>query len=197
VFAASIKDGVYFFTVRRQANKVFEVYDRLAVGMVGQQSDVENLRIGAIDFAHQEGFQRSEQDVTIHRAVNALSGPLKRAFGDFNTAPFIVRALFAEVGATPADDCFYVMDYDGDYTVRKHFAFVAGSPEASDAIQAATSSVEWSDLTLAAARKIMETTWAKTIDPEGSRDFAKLTENLTPESAILRRGTFDSAFLSL
>ncbi|MEJ5171470.1 MAG: hypothetical protein WHU10_10820, partial [Fimbriimonadales bacterium] len=39
--AASLKDGVGIVAWRRNARKVFEIYDRLAMAAIGQQSDVE------------------------------------------------------------------------------------------------------------------------------------------------------------
>lgn len=93
---------------------------------IGQQSDVENLRVAALDFAHREGYTRSEQDVTIQRVVTALSAPIKKAFGDFSTAPLVVRALFAEVGPKPESDVFTVIDFDGDYGNSVGYAVLVG-----------------------------------------------------------------------
>lgn len=115
VLAASVADGILLVTRFRQSPKLFEIYDRLAFGAIGQQSDVESIRTGAIDFAHQEGYSRSEADVTIQRVVAGLSTPLKRAFGDLGVAPVVARCLFAEVGPNPERDRFFVLDYDGDY----------------------------------------------------------------------------------
>ena len=131
----SLKEGVLVLTWRRQARKVFEIYDRLAFSAIGRQSDIESLRVAAVDFAHKEGYNRSEQDVTIQRVVAALSEPVKRAFGDFNTGPFVVRSLFAEVGVRPEDDLFYVLDYDGDFRPSKAHALVAGTEEHSKALE--------------------------------------------------------------
>ena len=134
VLAVSIDQGIVLFTYRRQARKIYEVYDRLAFAGVGQQSDVEALRVAAVDFAHQEGYNRSEQDVTIQRVATALSGPLKKAFADFGSAPVIARSLFAEVCATPEEDAYYVLDYDGDYAISKGFAVLAGSESQQEAL---------------------------------------------------------------
>src|SRR3569832_2774998 len=73
VVAVSLEDGILVFTYRRQARKIYEVYDRLIFAGIGQQSDVEALRMAAVDFASQEGYNRSEQDVTIQRVATALS----------------------------------------------------------------------------------------------------------------------------
>lgn len=134
VLAVSLNAGILIYTRRRQSRKIFEVYDRLAFAAIGQQSDVESLRTAAVEFAHQEGYNRSEQDVTIQRVVTALSGPVKNAFGDFSTSPLVAKSLFAEVNATPDQDEFYVLGYDGDYARSRRYALVAGSDDfATDA----------------------------------------------------------------
>src|SRR2546423_11440604 len=96
VLALSIKEGILLVTYRRNARKIFEIYDRLAFAAVGQQSDIESLRVAAVDFAHQEGFNRSEQDVTIQRVVTALSGAGEKTFCEFSNSPVVVGARFAE-----------------------------------------------------------------------------------------------------
>lgn len=132
VLALSIPDGIVVFTYRRQARKIFEVYDRLVFAGIGQQSDVEALRTAAVDFAHQEGYNRSEEDVTVQRVAMALSGPLKKAFADFNAAPVIARSLFAEVEDEPGEDAYYTLDYDGDYTISRGFAFLTAVDEQAE-----------------------------------------------------------------
>ena len=99
--AVSLEEGILVFTHRRQARKIYEVYDRLVFAAVGQQSDIEGLRVAAVEFTHQEGYNRSEQDVTIQRVAAALSASLKRAFaeqlGDMRMA---VGALGGKEGST-------------------------------------------------------------------------------------------------
>lgn len=187
VLAVSLQEGILAFTVRRQARKIFEIYDRLMFSAIGQQSDVESMRSAAIDFAHQEGYQRSEQDVTIQRVVGTLSQPLKRAFGDFSTAPFVMRCLFMEVCRTPEEDMYCVMDYDGDYSIRRHYAYLAGAPEAVDVIKPALAELDLSKIKPEKAVEKLRPIWAKAMDPSGEKDFAKLTENLEPEAALLER----------
>lgn len=125
--ALSIPNGLLFATLRRQAPKVFEVYDRLILGAIGQQADIESLRLAAIDFSHQEGFNRSEQDVTIQRVVQALSGPMKRNFGDLNTLPLIGRFIFGQVGETPSEDVLYTLHADGEYEQGRAPAVLAAT----------------------------------------------------------------------
>lgn len=129
VVGLSCDGGVLLATVRNSARKVFEIYDRLIYAGVGSQADLETLRVAAIDFAHSEGFTRSEDDVTIQRVVSsALSPALKKAFSDPSGAPFIGRTIFAELGESQTADKFVVLDYDGEYTSHDNFAVVAGSP---------------------------------------------------------------------
>jgi proteasome alpha subunit len=134
VIALSIEEGILFFTYRRQGRKIFEIYDRLIFSGIGQQSDVEAVRVAALEFASREAFARSDDDVTIQRVATAVSTPLKRAFNDFNSAPFVVRGLFAEVSEDPTKDEYYAIDYDGEYTVSNGWGVVAGTSGVSESI---------------------------------------------------------------
>lgn len=130
ILAISRPEGIVMVTGRRQVPKLVEIYDRMALGAIGQQSDVEAIRVAAVEFAHREGFNRSEEDVTVQRLVAGLSTSIKRAFSDFNTSPIVARALFAEVNESPAADVFVVLDFDGDYRTHSlHAAVVGKTPE--------------------------------------------------------------------
>ena len=198
VLAISLEEGILALTVRRQARKLYEVYNRLMFSAIGQQSDVESIRVAAIEFAHQEGFQRSENDVTIQRVVATLSQPLKKAFADFSSAPFVARSLLAEVGSTPADDTYYILDYDGDFSVRKSQAYLAGSDVAKEQIKSRLRELDGSKLKRKDAVLRLQEIWAAAVDPEGGSDFASLTASLTPEVALLSRSQeFDRRFTLL
>ncbi len=133
VIGISYDNGILLLTTRRRGRKVFEIYDRLMFSAMGNQADVESLRLAAIDFAHQEGFVRSPDDVTVQRVVGfALSPALKKAFGDPLTTPFVVRALFAELHATPDSDLFYILNYDGEFMPSERFAAIAGTSHAEE-----------------------------------------------------------------
>jgi len=181
VLALSIDEGILILTYRRNVRKVFEVYDRLAFAAVGQQSDIEALRVAAIDFAHQEGFNRSEQDVTVQRVVTALSGAVKKAFADFSASPFVARSLFAEVGPKLENDTYAVLDFDGDYTTRKRHAFVANTEEVAKALEEKLGAVSGEKLKLEKARKKLEEIWKSTRE-EGAED-----EGLSLEVVLIER----------
>lgn len=184
VLALSRPEGVLFFTYRRQTRKIYEIYDRLIFSGIGQQSDVDAIRNAALEFASREGFQRSEEDVTIQRVVTAMSAPLKRAFGDFGSAPWVARSLFAEVGETPEDDVFYVLDYDGDYAVTKGRAAVAGTLDIGESLDQALSEIGAGSLE--ATVEALKPVWIKAVDPDGEKG-ASATDGLTLEVALMDR----------
>jgi proteasome alpha subunit len=182
VVAFSHTDGLVMATYRRQARKVFEIYDRLAFSSIGQQSDIEALRVAAVEFAHKEGYNRSEQDVTIQRLVTALSQPLKSAFGDFNMAPIVARSLFVELGPTIEEDGYFTLDYDGDFQQHKLSAVIAGSTEDAKSLTDGLASILAKPGKLNAILKKLEDLWPKS--EEGSS-----SEELVFEAAILERST--------
>ncbi|HEY3781448.1 MAG TPA: hypothetical protein VGL56_10220 [Fimbriimonadaceae bacterium] len=172
VLALSIEEGILILSFRRTTKKIYEVYDRLAYAAIGQQSDIETLRVAAIDFAHQEGYNRSEQDVTLQRVVTALSGAVKKAFGDFSTSPFVARSLFVEVGAKPELDTFAILDYDGDFVTRRRYAFVAGDEEAEKKIEARMSEISGQKLNLKKAEKELRDAWTASREEGANEDLA-------------------------
>ncbi len=126
-------EGLLLVTVRRSQRKVYEIYDRQMFSAIGRQSDIENVRLSAIQTAHQEGFERSPDDVSLQRLVGfALSPALKKAFGDQMYVPVVIRALFAELGRTGGADCFFSLNYDGEYRQHTGIAVIAGSQRAED-----------------------------------------------------------------
>lgn len=133
VVGLSIPEGVLLLSVHRAQRKIYEIYDRLIFGGIGNQSDVETMRSAALDFAHREGFQRSPDDVTAQRLVGSvLSAALKKAFGDPFTAPFVFRGLFAELGDRPEEDAFFALGFDGEYRRETGYSMVAGTTDAEN-----------------------------------------------------------------
>jgi len=184
VLAVSLAEGVLVFTYRRQARKIYEVYDRLIFAGIGQQSDVESLRVAAVDFAHQEGYNRSEQDVTIQRVATALSAPLKKAFADFQSAPLVARTLFAEVNGSPDEDVYYVLDYDGDYTIRRRFAVLAGSEAQVAAYETRLETLKASSPEKAIDQ--LKEIWQSGMEGE-DHPAKEILESLTAEAVLLER----------
>src|SRR5450432_3393453 len=114
IAALSYRDGILFVTIARARQKLFEIYDRIAMGAIGHPGDIERLRMAAIELASTEGFTRAAADVSLRRlAFYSLSPLLKTAFEQVYGAPYLARMIFAEVGATPEEDLFLRVEYDG------------------------------------------------------------------------------------
>ena len=183
VLAISLDAGILIFTYRRQSPKIFEIYDKLAYAGLGQQSDIEAIRNSAMEFAHREGYNRSEQDVTIQRVVTAVSAPIKNAFGDFSSAPAIAISLFAELGKTADQDEFYVLDFDGDYHLHRHVATLSGREHPSINLR---EQIPLKTKPEDAARKLA-TLWME-LSSNGGKVEVSL-EGLTPEALLMERNS--------
>ena len=153
IAALSYRDGILFVTVGRARQKLFEIYDRIAMGAIGHPGDIERLRMAAIELASTEGFTRSAADVSLRRlAFYSLSPLLKTAFEQVYGAPYLARMIFAEVGATPAEDLFLRVEYDGS---------IAANGPATDAQPPRFSAVSGT----ARGTKLMETFLRREHDP--------------------------------
>lgn len=126
VFALSRPEGVLLCGVGAGQSKVFEIYDRHALAALGHPVDIEKVRQSLIEAAHLEGFTRAPEDVTVRRLLNFSLGPaLKGAFEQIFAAPLIVEGIFAEVGASPAEDILARFSYDGTHRLEKGGVAVA------------------------------------------------------------------------
>jgi proteasome alpha subunit len=137
VVALGYAEGILLFTVGQQ--KLFEIYDRIALGAIGHPGDIERLRMTAIELASTEGFTRSAADVSLRRlAYYSLSPVMKNAFEQIYGAPFLARLLFVEIGATPADDLFLEIEYDGAINLHskngadRSFAVLAATKKSAE-----------------------------------------------------------------
>lgn len=127
--------GIALLSLNRSQRKIYEIYDRQMFSAIGHQADIENIRLASIQNTHQEGFERSPDDVSIQRLVGFyLSPALKKAFGEQFTSPFVIRALFAEIGRVPAGDVFFTLNYDGEFRRHQGIAAIGGTQGAEDAM---------------------------------------------------------------
>jgi len=114
IVALGYEGGALLLTFSRDRRKIFEIYDRIAVGAIGHPGDIERLRMTAIEVASTEGFTRSAQDVSLRRLAHySLSPLLKNAFEQIYGPPFLARLLFVELGENGSPDLFLCLDYDG------------------------------------------------------------------------------------
>ena len=131
VVALIYEGGILLTTVSKGTPKLYEIYDRLALGGMGHPTDLEKLRFSLLEMAHVEGFNRSPSDVTGSRLVKYGIAPvIKQAFEEVYKAPFIVRILVAELGVRPEKDVLLTINYDGTFEEATGCAVLAATPAA-------------------------------------------------------------------
>jgi proteasome alpha subunit len=169
IAAIGYNDGILFATLGRSRQKIFEIYDRIAMGAIGHPGDIERLRMAAIELASTEGFTRSAADVSLRRlAYYSLSPVMKSAFEQVYGAPFLARLLFAEVGTRPEDDLFLRVEYDGAMATsggdmaqtRRNFAVLSASQQSTDLMEAFLKERHQPGIDLRAAINIALDAWS-------------------------------------
>ena len=144
IAALGYRDGVLFLTLGQTRQKLFEIYDRIAMGAIGHPGDIERLRMAAIELASAEGFARSAADVSLRRLVHySLSPVMKSAFEQVYGPPYLARILFAEVGVHPEDDLFLRVEYDGEIAsngatyarARQDFGVLSGTRQSGELME--------------------------------------------------------------
>jgi proteasome alpha subunit len=145
IAALGFREGILFLTVSQTRQKIFEIYDRIAMGAIGHPGDIERLRMAAIELASTEGFTRSPTDVSLRRLVHySLSPVMKSAFEQVYGPPYLARMLFAEVGERPEEDLFLRVEYDGEIATngatyaqaRQDFAALSGTQQSREQMEA-------------------------------------------------------------
>ena len=196
VIAISYDQGILLWTLRRTQRKVFEIYDQIMYSAIGNQADVEAVRLAAIDFCHQEGFSRSPDDVSVQRLVGfVLSPPLKRAFGDPMTSPNVLRAVFAEIGKTAGKDQIFVLNYDGEFSTHSNYGAAGGSEAAEDSMMEKLGSYEGTP-DLAEAIERAKAAFEAGLRPNGDDDDEERNSNeSSPLEMALENGEFEAAVL--
>ena len=135
VMAVPYNEGLLIFGFAPQPGKIFEVYDRIALGGVGHPADVERLRMNLLDMAHLEGFNRSAQDVTSARLLQfGIAPALKQNFEEIQRAPYIIRMLLVELDNEGKTN-FFRMNYDGHWKTFKNGTAIAGEEKVMDWLQ--------------------------------------------------------------
>ena len=144
IVALGYRDGILFLTLGKTRQKLFEIYDRIAMGAIGHPGDIERLRMAAIELASTEGFTRSAADVSLRRLAHySLSPVLKTAFEQVYGAPYLARLLFAEIGAKQENDLFLRLDYDGAIVTnsatfaqtRQDFGALSGTRQSTELME--------------------------------------------------------------
>ena len=204
----SFSDGILLLTFGRDRRKIFEIYDRIAMGGIGHPGDLERLRMTAIELASTEGFTRSAADVSLRRmATYSFSPALKQAFEQIYGAPYLARILFAEVGESLEGDLFVRLDYDGAMhanamsarSPRENFGAIAGTRRGLEQVERILSRAKISNLR--SAVEVAVRAWGAGLyasaedhlDPPEEpvlREFVKSRlEEYSIEAALLERGS--------
>ena len=191
IAALGYRDGILFLTVSQTRQKIFEVYDRIAMGAIGHPGDIERLRMAAIELASTEGFTRSAADVSLRRLVHySLSPVMKSAFEQVYGAPYLARMLFAEVGERPEEDLFLRVEYDGEIATngatyaqaRQDFAVLSGTQQSREQMEAFLATEHAQDANL-------ETVLNSALDAWSIGHMTLQTDDAkkTPERAAVRK----------
>ncbi len=185
IAAVNYDDGILFLTVGRERHKVFEIYDRIAMGGIGHPGDIERLRMAAIEVAGTEGFTRSAHDVSLRRlATYSMSPALKAAFEQVYGAPYLARMLFAELGRGDAPNLYVRLDYDGAIHTNggafgrafEEFGVIAGSKAATGAMERSLREGLKPGSDLAAAARVALNAWVVGKMTDADSDEAPLPD---------------------
>ncbi len=169
IAALGYREGILFLTLGQMRQKIFEIYDRIAMGAIGHPGDIERLRMAAIELASTEGFTRSATDVSLRRLVHySLSPVLKSAFEQIYGPPYLARMLFAEVGERPEEDLFLRVEYDGEIATngatyaraRQDFAVLSGTQRSRELMEAFLKTQHTPDASLQATLNAALDAWS-------------------------------------
>ena len=177
VLSVPFDEGVLVMGFAPQPGKIFEIYDRIALGGVGHPADVERLRMTLLEMAHLEGFNRSARDVTLARLLQfGIAPALKQNFEEIQRAPYIIRLLLVELD----HDCnptFFRINYDGHWETFKNGTVIAGNEKAMDWIQKEIQNLPFATFTLNKALEKVCRLWAESKkqeeEDEEDKDFPK------------------------
>lgn len=202
IVALSYGDGILLLTVGQQ--KLFEIYDRIALGAIGHPGDIERLRMAAIELASTEGFTRSAADVSLRRlAYYSLSPVMKNAFEQIYGAPFLARLLFAEIGAAPDEDLFLRVEYDGAISLSQNksndrqFAVLAATQKSDEQMGGFLSREYKGSEDLGSALELALDAWTVgQKQPEDSNKTVPSRDEIRSQRAtVLRDGAVEVALL--
>jgi proteasome alpha subunit len=191
IAAVGNSDGILLLTIgRRSRQKLFEIYDRIAMGAIGHPGDIERLRLAAIELASTEGFTRAAADVSLRRLAHySLSPVMKNAFEQVYGAPFLARLMFAEIGSSPKEDLFLCVDYDGSISsdgpsaqARQRFAVLSATKASGELMEKFLQQNHRTDAPLADAIAIATDAWSVGRMAMGESGIKEL-----PERAAIRK----------
>jgi proteasome alpha subunit len=201
------RDGILFLTLGRTRQKLFEVYDRIAMGAIGHPGDIERLRMAAIELASTEGFARSAADVSLRRLAHySLSPVLKTAFEQVYGAPYLARLLFAEIGAKQENDLFLRLDFDGAIATnsstfaqtRQDYGALSGTRQSTDLMEKYLAAEYSAGATFERALKVSLDAWMVgqlALGEDGVKELPAREKILAERKERLRAAGIEAAVL--
>ena len=207
IAAVGYRDGILLLTLGRTRQKLFEIYDRIAMGAIGHPGDIERLRMAAIELASTEGFTRSAGDVSLRRlAYYSLSPLLKTAFEQIYGAPYLARMLFAEIGATQEADLFLRLEYDGAIATngatfaqtRQEFGALSGTRHSTELMEKFLTAEHSTGATFERALKVALDAWTVghlALGDAGVKDIPTREKILAERKERLRAAALEAAVL--
>ena len=199
VLAVPFNEGALILGFTQQLGKVFEVYDRIALGGLGHPADVERLRMTLLDMAHLEGFNRSDRDVTIARLLQfGIAPALKQNFEEIQRAPYLVKLLLVEIDFDNRP-LFFRLNYDGHWETFKKGAVISGQDEEADWMDKKIAKTNFAAMSLDEALRATCEIWEEgkkqapvdkdEPDAEKSVPLSKAFDAFSLEAAVLSTAT--------
>ncbi len=187
VIAVPYQNGALILSFSQQPGKIFEVYDRIAMGGMGHPADVEKLRMTLLDMAHLEGFNRSSEDVNIARLLQfGIAPSLKQNFEEIARAPYLIKLLLLELDRDGHPN-FFRLNYDGYWETLKTGGAIAGDEKVMAWIDKKIAETPFAtfplDKALAKACKLWEEGKQQAVSDEDHNDEA-------PESTFTLKEAF-------
>jgi len=207
IVALGYRDGILFLTLGKTRQKLFEIYDRIAMGAIGHPGDIERLRMAAIELASTEGFTRSAADVSLRRLAHySLSPVLKTAFEQVYGAPYLARLLFAEIGAKQQNDLFLRLDYDGAIVTnsatfaqtRQDFGALSGTRQSTELMEKYLAAEHSAGATFERALKLSVDAWTVgqlALGDAGVKELPAREKILAERKERLRAAGIEAAIL--
>jgi proteasome alpha subunit len=191
VLAVPFKDGAFLLAIGPQSGKIYEVYDRIAMGGMGHPADIEKMRMTLLDMSHLEGFNRSVQDVVLGRLLQfGLAPALKQNFEEVMRAPYLVQMALVEVDRR-GQPKFFRVNYDGHWETFTRGTVIAGDSKLKSFVEQQLNEINFSDLPLEEALFEACKLWKEGMDKIEGEDngipnsLNKALEDWTLETAIL------------
>ncbi len=197
VLGIPFNEGAMLLGFTPQPGKIFEVYDRIALGSLGHPADVERLRMTLLDMAHLEGFNRSDKDVTLARLLQfGIAPALKQNFEEVMRAPYLVKLLLAEIDFND-QPLFFRLNYDGHWEQFKTGSVIGGNEKESEFTQKEIDKKDFASLPLNDALVEACKLWEESRKQSGEEDedddlpktLSEAFKSWTLEVAVLSTNT--------